>query len=216
MTGRRLPPTASVADQTTGEKLHAPAAARNADALSDLLVRVAPASGIALELASGTGQHIVRFAARMPALTWQPTELAPDRLSSIASYVREAALPNLCAPVRVNATEAGWAQEHSADLIVLINLTHLISATETQTLLNEVGRALRPKGRFMLYGPFKRDGVLTSDGDRAFDASLRASDPEIGYKNDKDIGTWLQHAGLHLAETVDMPANNLALIAQAG
>lgn len=214
MTKRTLPPTASVAQPQEGNKLHAPAAARNAQAIIELLSRIAPPSGTALELASGTGQHVAQFAAALPQLTWQPTEVATDRIKSIAAYSAEAGGGTILAPVHLNATQPGWGAVQSADLIVLINLAHLIGVAELTVLLNEVAQALRPGGRFVLYGPFMRDGQLISDGDRSFHASLTASDPEIGYKNDIDVADWMTDAGLSLAETVEMPANNLALIAK--
>ena len=214
MTGRRLPSTASVAQAQEGDKLHAPAAARNAQAIIDLLSRVAPPSGTALELASGTGQHVVQFAQALPQLIWQPTEVASDRLKSIAAYRAETGLGTILPPLRLNATEQGWGVAHAADLIVLINLSHLVSEAEVKTLFKEAARALRPGGQFVLYGPFMRNGQLISDGDRSFHESLTASDPDIGYKNDVDVADWMADAGLSLAETVEMPANNLALIAK--
>ena len=83
-----------------------------------------------------------------------------------------------------------------------------------QTLIAEVGQALRPGGIFMLYGPFMRGGELTSEGDARFHAELRAADPEIGYKDDFDVADWIIAADMTLADMVDMPANNLAFIAQ--
>ena len=100
------------------------------------------------------------------------------------------------------------------DLIVLVNLLHLISWPETRTLIGEAAAALVPGGRLVIYGPFLRDGALTSDGDAAFHASLTAADPEIGYKNDADIRAALKAAGLEPREAVEMPANNLTLVAE--
>lgn len=216
MTKRTLPPAASVTEPAADGMLCAPAASRNVDEIAKLLTRVAPPSGMALELASGTGQHIVQFAKHMPQLSWQPSDVAQDRLNSIAAYLASAELPNVLPPIKLDATETGWGQDHSADLIVLINLLHLISAPEAQALVSEVGKALTPQGCFVLYGPFMRDGELTSEGDRAFHASLTASDASIGYKNDTDIFGWLSGAGLTVAETAEMPANNLAMIARPG
>jgi len=214
MTDRKLPPSASVASALAGVKLHAPAAERNATAIADLLAQYAPQSGTALELASGTGQHVVSFAQRLPQLHWQPTEVAEDRLASIAAYVREADLHNLRPPRFLNAAQQGWGAAHPADLIVLINLTHLISEHETKTILTEVARSLNAGGRFVLYGPFMRNGVLTSDGDTSFHASLTASDPDIGYKNDVTMTEWLEATGLTVEDVIEMPANNLAFIAR--
>ena len=214
MTDRKLPPNASVAQAQEGDKMHAPAAARNAQAIIDLLSRIAPASGTALELASGTGQHVVQFAKALPHLTWQPTEVAADRLKSIAAYRAEAGIDTLLPPLPLNATSPGWGAKHAVDLIVLINLAHLIGVAELKTLLGEVGMALQPGGQFVLYGPFMRDGQLISDGDRSFHATLTASDPEIGYKNTVDVAAWMADEGLDLTESIEMPANNLALIAK--
>ena len=216
MTDRRLPPTASVAHEDQGDKLHAPAAERNAQAITTLLTRVAPVTGTALELASGTGQHVTHFAAAMPDLRWQPSDVAPDRLKSIAAYRAEATRGTILPPLALDATQPGWGADHRADLILLINLLHLISTPEAQTLIKETARALRPGGTFLLYGPFMRDGQLISDGDRSFHASLIAADPAIGYKNTTDVARWISGAGLSLAEIVDMPANNLAMVARAG
>ena len=212
MTDRKLPSTASVATQTGDGKLHAPAAERNAATISALLQRVAPSTGVALELASGTGQHVVTFARDMPALTWQPTEVSSERLASIDAYCHEADLGNLRSAHDLNACTPGWGEAQSADLIVLINLLHLISTREARILVSEVARALNPGGRFVLYGPFKRDGVLTSEGDHRFHASLQGSDPEIGYKDDGDVARWLQDSGLTEVEIAELPANNLAFV----
>ncbi|MFW8596062.1 DUF938 domain-containing protein [Cribrihabitans neustonicus] len=197
------------------DKLTAPAAARNTPAIRDLLLRVAPERGHALELASGTGQHAVACASCMPNLIWQPSELDPSRLASIQAYVSEAGLDNLRAPIEVDAAAPGWSALHSGqNLIVLINLLHLISGSEAQVLVREAAAALAPGGRFVLYGPFLRAGKLTSPGDRAFHATLSAHDPKIGYKDDRAVETWLAAAGLQVVEVAEMPANNLAFIAE--
>ena len=96
---------------------------------------------------------------------------------------------------------------------MLSNLLHLISDTEALTLIEEAARALAPGGTFVVYGPFKRDGELTSEGDARFDAQLREADPEIGYKDDVAIRAAMTRAGLTVTRTAKMPANNLALVA---
>ncbi|MCR9127760.1 MAG: class I SAM-dependent methyltransferase [Rhodobacteraceae bacterium] len=213
---RPLPPSASRADPGAGDRLVAPSATRNADAICDLLARVAPERGRALELASGTGQHIVRFAARMPELTWTPSEPDAARRASIRAYAGDAGLGNLCAPRNLDACAPGWgtAEPEPSDLIVLINLLHLIGADEAAILIAEAGNALAPGGCLVLYGPFRREGALVSTADADFDAALRAADPRIGYKNDAQIVEWIFDAGLRLDETVRMPANNLAFVAR--
>ena len=215
MTGRPLPPSASVVLPGTGTRLVAPSADRNKGYIADLLRHVAPEKGAALELASGTGQHIVTFAQALPHFTWQPSEIDAARRASIAAYVAEAGLPNLQPPVEIDATAPGWGDRHKADLIVLVNLLHLIRVDEARVVITEAARALQSGGRFVVYGPFMRAGELTSPGDRAFHADLIAADPAIGYKDDFDTLDMMVAAGLEIAEVVEMPANNLALVARA-
>tara|TARA_R110002110_G_scaffold227996_5_gene443437 strand:- start:47 stop:703 length:657 start_codon:yes stop_codon:yes gene_type:complete len=214
MTGK-LPPTASVADALGGGKLHAPAAARNAGMLCAALAQYGPAKGRALEIASGTGQHVTAFAGALPGLRWQPTEIDAARRISVDAHTAEAGLTNVAPAIALDACTAGWGATHAGqDLIVLVNLLHLVTAPKVRTLIAEVAKALTPGGAFMVYGPFKRNGELTSAGDVRFDAELRGADPGTGYKDDKDIANWLSKAGLTLHHRIEMPANNLLFIAR--
>jgi SAM-dependent methyltransferase len=210
-----LPDSASVARPGEGGKLFAPSAERNAGPICDLVERHAPPQGRALELASGTGQHAVALARRMPGLDWQPSEIDDARRASIRAWAAEAGLPNLRAPVELDASTPGWADTHGpADLILLVNLLHLIPERQARAIVTEAGRALAPGGTFILYGPFMRGGELTSEGDRTFHASIKGQDPAIGYKDDFDVVDWLHGAGLSLDALVEMPANNLAFVAR--
>ena len=102
------------------------------------------------------------------------------------------------------------------DLIQLANLLHLVSADEARILIHEAAIALAPKGVFAIYGPFLRDGRATSDGDATFNARLRAADPAIGYKDTATVQSWLAESGLTTLPPIEMPANNLMLIARNG
>ncbi|KIC41920.1 methyltransferase [Ruegeria sp. ANG-R] len=213
MTMRKLPSNASVATEGNGGRLIAPAANRNAAALCGLMARVAPSSGRALELASGTGQHVSAFARRLPGLYWQPSDVTAERRSSIDAYTK--GLPNTAAALHLDATASGWHKTIARqDLVVLINLLHLISWTETKTLVAEAARVLNTGGRLVLYGPFMRAGQLTSDGDQRFHDALVQQDPEIGYKDDAELLALLKNSDLELVEITHMPANNLAFVAE--
>lgn len=216
MTQRRdLPPTASVAHAGVDARMHAPSAERNAAAITEALSKIAPDTGRALEIASGTGQHAVAFARAMPGLDWQPTEIDADRRASIDAHATVAGLPNLRAAIPLDATEAGWgAGQGGQALIVLVNLLHLISADEAWAVITEAASALVPGGVFAIYGPFLREGRATSDGDARFHESLVAQDPVLGYKDVSDVESWLKAQGLSLTETRAMPANNVFLVAQ--
>ncbi len=193
-------------------KLDAPSARRNLEPLLAALAGRLPEEGRALELASGTGQHVVAFARAHPGLHWTPSDVEMARLASIAAWAEEAGLPNLAGPVRLDACAEGWAARRGpVDVLVLVNLLHLISDAEMAVLLDEAEQALAPGGVFALYGPFLRGGVATSAGDAAFDASLRAQDPAIGYKDAQDVADVAGALGLAV-ERVEMPANNLLFL----
>ena len=211
---RNLPPSASVATPLEDAKLHAPSAARNADAIAAVLQDHAPSCGNALEIASGTGQHVITFAAALPDLNWQPTDIDPLRLRSIDSYVRSSGLQNVKPACLLDAASDGWAAAYAGqDLIVLINLLHLIPARHARTILNQAAQALAPAGTLLVYGPFAHDGVLKSAADQRFDAELRSADADIGYKDTRDMQRWFADAGLTAAPQ-EMPANNLAFVAR--
>lgn len=208
-----LPPTASFAQEADEGRLFAPSAEKNAGPIRDLLLHHAPVAGRALEIASGTGQHVVTNAAALPGLQWQPTDIDAERRTSIDAWSAREGLENVAAARALDATQPGWGADWSGqDLILLVNLLHLISETEARTVIKEAALALAPDGRFILYGPFLRDGETTSEGDARFHASLVQSDPEIGYKDDFDVIDWAHHAKLALVDVVEMPANNLAFV----
>ncbi|MFV0512020.1 MAG: DUF938 domain-containing protein [Jhaorihella sp.] len=214
MSQRPPPEIHSLALPGKGDMLVAPSAERNLGPIRDLLVQVAPQTGRALELASGTGQHVVALAAALPGLAWQPSEPAPERRASIAAHVAASGLRNVAAPIDLDATAPGWgARLDGQALVFLSNLLHLIAWPAVRTLIGEAARALAPGGTLVIYGPFMRAGELTSDGDRAFHRALVAQNPAFGYKDDFDVMDLIQAAGLTMVEVIEMPANNLALVA---
>jgi hypothetical protein len=214
MSVRKIPTSASIATEIDNSaKLHAPSASRNANEVCATLKSIAPISGNALEIASGTGQHVVVFAAAMPFLTWQPTEIDRGRRASIQAYIDDTTLGNITAPIFLNATVRDWSKDvPPKDLIYLCNLLHLVSLSEAEVLIKEAAKTLLPSGKLFLYGPFKREGKLTSEGDRSFDASIRATDPDTGYKDDIWVKLIATQNGLTLGQAIEMPANNLALV----
>lgn len=193
-------------------RLTAPAAARNLDAILDVLLPRLPRAGEVVEIASGTGQHIAALAAHRPDLSFHPSDPDPARRLSIDARCR--GLPNVEAARDIDACRPGWAIEAGADMVLVVNLLHLVSDAELAVLLDEAQRALAPGGLLAIYGPFLRDGAATSAGDKAFDADLRAQDAHIGLKDMGMVVTVLTALGLRV-ETVEMPANNLMLLARA-
>ena len=210
---RDMSEVASNAHPSEGEKMFAPSAEKNVGPICDVLSAHAPDSGSALEIASGTGQHVVAFAARIPQLLWQPTELDATRRASIDAYAAD--IGNIAPARELNATAQGWHEQHQGQaLITLANLLHLVSEGEARTLIREAGQALALGGILHLYGPFLRDGETTSEGDAEFNARLRAYDAEVGYKDDWDVIEWMQASGMELVEVLEMPANNMSFVAK--
>ena len=208
-----LPDTASVANSKSDGRLLSPSAERNSAPIVNLIKRIAPETGEALEIASGTGQHIVQLALSLPNLSWLPSEVEENRLKSITAWIKNENLLNIKPPLYLDATETGWSKTvRQSDFILLVNLLHLISLNETETLIGELSKALKKTGIALVYGPFMRNGQLTSEGDKNFHYSLIRTDPDIGYKNDLDILTFFSNSGLFCLETVEMPANNLAFV----
>ena len=198
-------------------RLTSAAAQRNEEVILEQLRQVLPEHGIVLEIASGTGQHIVQLAFALPHLIWQPSDADEARVKSIRrwSVDQYQYLTNLKPPCLLDATAEGWAAEyHDQDLILLVNLLHLISTKETKILVEEMSKALTSNGLSIIYGPFMRSGKLTSKSDIQFHQSLINADPDLGYKNDVDMLNLFGEAGLMHLSTENMPANNLAFILQ--
>ena len=209
----KLPETASVANSKGDGRLFAPSAKKNSKPIINLTKQIAPKTGKALEIASGTGQHIVKLALSLPNLLWLPSEVEEERIKSISAWIKAENLSNIKSPLYLDATEMGWSENlPQSDFIFLVNLLHLISWNETAILINELSKALKTKGIALIYGPFMRNGELTSEGDKNFHISLTQTDPDIGYKDDLDMLTLFSKSGLSCLEKVEMPANNLAFV----
>ncbi|WP_102225139.1 DUF938 domain-containing protein [Acidimangrovimonas sediminis] len=210
-----LPDTAARARQHGPCRL-APSALRNIDPILAQVEAHAPKTGRALEIASGSGQHVVRFAGVRPYVSWQPTDLSSANLAAIEGWRAASGAANILPPVTLDAGAAGWGTRLGPfDLIVLANLLHLIPDQAADTLLGELGPALAPGGTALIYGPFLRDGQPTSPGDRRFHESLRAQDSRLGYKDADHVAACIAAGGPEVAARIEMPANNLMFIARA-
>ena len=189
---------------------HAPATARNREAILAVLRRVLPARGTVLEVASGTGEHAACFAAALPMLTWQPSDPDPHALASIAAHAEAAGLPNLRPPLALDVT-APWPLE-AADAVVCINMVHISPWAATEALMAGAGRLLRPGAPLYLYGPYRREGIATAPSNEAFEQWLKAQDPGFGLRDLEAVGAAAAARGLALDELIEMPANNLSVI----
>lgn len=184
---------------------------RNKGPILAVLERVLPPAGLVLEIASGAGQHVVHFAAALPGLEWQPSEADPRLLGVLEDNVAAAALDNVRAPIGLDVHERPWPVPR-ADAVVCINMVHIAPWSAAEGLITGAGEALAAGGVLYLYGPFRRDGRHTAPSNAAFDADLRARDPEWGVRDLEAVEALAYAAGMTLSEIVPMPANNLSVI----
>ena len=164
-----------------------------------------------LEIASGTGEHAVHFAAGLPHLTWQPTDRDPGARQSIAECRAAARLPNLLAALELDASTPSWPVAR-ADAVVAINMIHIAPWAAAEGLMAGAGRTLPSGGVLYLYGPFKQDGRHTAPSNADFNADLTARDPAWGVRDVADVSNLARAHGLDLVERISMPANNLSLV----
>jgi hypothetical protein len=190
-----------------------PAADRNKQAILDVLRKVLPDQGHALEIASGTGQHVAWFAAGLPRWTWQPTDAMPIALDSISAWVAEQGLANVRPPRVLDVMAPEWLPaSEQFDLIYCANMLHISPWATCAALMQGSARHLAADGVLLTYGPYLEDDVPTSEGNLSFDKSLRAQDPAWGIRHREEVEREAARAGLCLKARHAMPANNLLLV----
>jgi SAM-dependent methyltransferase len=189
----------------------APAVARNKAAITEALARHLPAPGLVLEIASGSGEHALHFAAHFPGLRFQPTDPDAAALASIAAWREEAQLANLLPPLMLDVMADTWPVQR-ADAVVCINMIHIAPWEATAALMRGAARILSPHGMLFLYGPFKQAGEHTAPSNAEFDASLRAQDARWGVRDLEAVACAASAAGFAAPVIESMPANNLSVI----
>ncbi len=198
-------------------KRHAPATDRNREPILSVLSRVLPPSGTVLEIASGSGEHAVFFASRLPGVMWQPSDPDDAARASVDAYREETGLANVLPARALDARDDAdvWGIAR-VDAIVCINMIHIAPWSSCEGMMRGAGRLLGPGGVLFLYGPFTRDGAHTAPSNASFDESLRARDPAWGVRDVADVTREAETNGLAHVETAPMPANNLAVVFARG
>ena len=201
------------------EPAFSPAAERTKQPIFDALRQLLPAQGRALEIASGTGQHAAWFAAHLPQWTWLSSDAQADLFPSITAHAAAAQLRNVQPPRLLDVLAERWLPDDEAgqaaprfDLIYCANMLHIAPWACCAALMRGAARHLAPGGVLATYGPYLEDGVPTSEGNLAFDQSLRAQDPAWGIRRREDVEREAQRPGLQLAARHALPANNLLLV----
>ena len=183
---------------------------RNKGPILEVLRTEFAASRSVLELGSGTGQHAVHFAAHLPHLTWQPSELA-EALAPLAERIRLEGTPNLRAPIALDVRAHPW-RVASVDAVFSANTLHIMAWSAVQALVRGVGGALTAPGVLCVYGPFRFQGQYTSASNAQFDAYLKARDPVSGIRDFEALEALAHAQGLVFAADHAMPANNRMLV----
>ncbi|XP_018603506.1 methyltransferase-like 26 B [Scleropages formosus] len=200
--------------------LLSPAAERNQDSLLSVLWELLEDQShrelFALELGSGTGQHVVRFARDLPFVTWQPSDIKEESRESISSYIAATKAKTVLQPVHLDAGEPWdkWAglPRSSCDIILSINMLHYCSFRTIEGVFRGSAEVLRTSGFLMTYGPYAINGVITPSSNEELDKTLREKNPDWGLP---DIDVLRQLAfgnGLRLERIIEMPESNKCLV----
>jgi SAM-dependent methyltransferase len=189
----------------------APSAERNREPILAELKRVLPGTGLVLEIATGTGQHVLRFAKALPHLTWQPSDADAAFRRSVEAWIAKDVPANVRAPVDLDVLRLPWPVAH-ADAVLCINMIHVAPWTATQALFEGARSVLPHGGVLFLSGPYRRFGRHTAASNEAFDTQLRASNAEWGLRDLEAVVALAESAGLRPSAVIDMPANNFSVV----
>lgn len=192
-------------------KPYAESCERNRDPILEVLKMYFGDRRSVLEIGSGTGQHAVYFAAALPHLTWQTSELA-EQLPGVSAWLGEAALPNTPAPVALEV--GGEWPAGPFDAVFTSNTLHIMSWPEVERLFARLPEIVTPDARLAVYGPFNYGGDFTTPSNRAFDEWLKSRGEHMGLRDFEAVDALARQAGFALAEDATMPANNRLLVWQ--
>jgi SAM-dependent methyltransferase len=198
-----------------GARRSAPAALRNREPIAEVLAEWLPERGLVLEIASGTGEHAAFFAERFPSLDWQPSDIHPDALTSIAAWRGACGLPNVRVPLTLDAASREWPIEQ-ADAILSINMVHISPWASALGLLDGAARLLPRGAPLILYGPWLKADIPTAPSNFDFDADLKRRDSAWGLRSVEDFAAEAEPRGFALDAVRQMPANNLMMLWRKG
>ena len=196
---------------TADRRRFSPATARNRDLILGVLKPHLPPSGLVVEVASGSGEHITHFAQAAPKLSFQPTDPDEAARASIDAWTRSLGLSNVLPALALDAAEEKWPVER-LDVLLCINMVHISPWHATVGLMAGAARVLPVDGLLYLYGPYRREGKHTSPSNAQFDAELREQNPLWGVRDVEAVIELAAAHGIGCNELIEMPANNLSLI----
>ncbi len=188
------------------EKPNAPATGRNSEPILDVLRIELEKAGTVLEIGSGTGQHAVYFARRLPHLNWQTSDLAENH-KGIRAWLDDSGLKNVRQPLELDILTSAKPEE-KFDAVFSANTAHIMSFDAVTRMFQIVAECLGDGGKFCLYGPFKEGGEFTSSSNESFDRSLKMQESSMGIRNIEDLDDLAHSKGMKRIRVYAMPANN--------
>jgi len=189
---------------------YAPSAARNRDAILQTLSPQLPEGGCVLEVASGSGEHTMHFAAAHPELAFQPSDPDPDARASIDAWTLHLGLINVAPAIELDVTRK-FSPSIKADVVICINMIHIAPWSATVGLMRHAALVLPASGLLYLYGPYRRNGEHTAPSNAAFDADLKSRNPAWGVRDLETVAALAAEHGFSSPEIETMQANNLSL-----
>jgi hypothetical protein len=192
-------------------RLFSDAAQRNKGPILEVLQRTLPETGVVLEVASGSGQHVAHFAAALPALQWQPSDPDSRSRASISAWIRSEGPANVREPLALDVCSLPWPVLR-ADALLAINMIHIAPWAATEALFAGAQQLLAAGAVLFLYGPYRRFGAHTAPSNVEFDAQLRATNPAWGVRDLERVVEVAAQAHFEPVELVEMPANNFSVV----
>ncbi|CCQ75537.1 DUF938 domain-containing protein [Magnetospira sp. QH-2] len=194
---------------------YSPSTARNREPILAAIRDILPAQGLVLEIAAGSGEHGPFIADALPDLTWQPSDLDPDNLPSIAAWAETAAHKNVRPPLILDVMADPWPIDR-AGAILCINMIHISPWACTEALMRGAGSILAEGAPLILYGPYRIDGKQTAPSNEAFEGWLKGLNPDFGVRDLGEVAHVATRHGLTLEQRIEMPANNFVVVFRRG
>ena len=193
------------------------AATRNRESIADVLSNYISPKSLFLEIASGSGEHGVFFQKKFPSIIWQTSDPELVHRKSIDAWIEhEGLLSKMPQPLDLDVEIRPWPITNKLRSliqgIVCINMIHISPWTCSKALFEESKKYLDQHNFLMLYGPFLRKEIQTSQGNLNFDRALKLHNPLWGLRQLDDVNELAIENGFLLEEVIEMPANNLSVI----
>ena len=193
-------------------KPYAASCDQNKDVILSVLQEILSDKQDVLEIGTGTGQHAIYFAEKLPHLTWQCSDQRQYH-DGMQLWLDEANLDNVLAPIALNVSTDSWPKKQY-DTLYSANITHIMHWNNVVDLFTEGAKCLKEDGQMIFYGPFNYSGRYTSLGNEQFDQHLKSEDPLRGIRDFDDLNKLANDNGLVLVSDIEMPANNRILFWQ--